>query len=240
MRNRRFASAATPKPFLIITPLFETHVQAAILCSKLTGKQLKIRSGAHDYEGLSYVSPAGVAFIILDTMYLRSISLDTTTNTAWVQSGATLGELYFKIASISKTHGFPAGACSTVAFGGHLGCGNMLRKYELLVDNVLDARIVDVNGRVLDRKAMDLPLPLAFLTLPVAFLPPPLPLPWKLEIGMDTFWLLGFAMDVGLFFGACFPVSDLYAQLALDPTKALIPLMLAFYKTLFRMNYILY
>ncbi|KAF5940008.1 hypothetical protein HYC85_021175 [Camellia sinensis] len=30
-------------------------------------------------------------------------------------------------------------------------------------------------------RAIDLPLPLAFLTLPVAFLPPPLPLPWELE-----------------------------------------------------------
>ncbi|KAL7211231.1 hypothetical protein ACSBR2_014165 [Camellia fascicularis] len=154
MRNHRFASSATPKPFLIITPLFETHVQAAILCSKLTEKQLKIRNGGHDYEGLSYVSPAGVVFIILDTMYLRSISLDTTTNTAWVQSGATLGELYFKIASTSKTHSFPAKACSTVTVGGHLGCGNMLRKYGLSVDNVLDARIVDVNGWVLDRKVI--------------------------------------------------------------------------------------
>ncbi|KAL7212616.1 hypothetical protein ACSBR2_015326 [Camellia fascicularis] len=152
VRNRRFASAATPKPLLIITPLFETHVSATILCFKLTGKQIKIHSGGHNY-----VSPAGVPFIIVDTMYLSSISLDTTTNTAWVQSGATLGELYFKIASISKTHGFPAGACSTVAVGGHLSCGgygDMLRKYGLSVDNVLDARIVDVNGRVLDRKAM--------------------------------------------------------------------------------------
>ncbi|CAL5346456.1 unnamed protein product [Camellia sinensis] len=157
IRNLRFATAATPKPLIIITPLYETHVQAAVLCSKLTGKQLKIRSGGHDYDGLSYVAAAGVPFIILDTFNLRSISLDTTTNTAWVQSGATLGELYFKIASISKTHGFPAGACSTIAVGGHLGCGgygNMLRKYGLSVDNVLDARIVDVNGRVLDRKAM--------------------------------------------------------------------------------------
>ncbi|KAF5931529.1 hypothetical protein HYC85_027700 [Camellia sinensis] len=28
----------------------------------------------------------------------------------------------------------------------------------------------------------DLPFPLAFLALPVAFIPPPLPLPWELEV----------------------------------------------------------
>jgi FAD/FMN-containing dehydrogenase len=44
-----------------------------------------------------------------------------------------------------------------VGVGGHLcggGFGTMLRKYGLASDHILDAHIVDVNGRVLDRKSM--------------------------------------------------------------------------------------
>ncbi|XP_057969889.1 berberine bridge enzyme-like 21 [Malania oleifera] len=155
VRNLRFNTSTTRKPDLILTPLHESHVQAAVICSKSTGMQLKIRSGGHDYEGISYVSD--VPFIILDMFNLRSISVDIKRETAWVQAGATLGELYYRIWEKSKRHGFPAGVGPTVGVGGHIsggGYGNMLRKYGLSVDHVLDAQIVDVNGKILDRKAM--------------------------------------------------------------------------------------
>ncbi|XP_021634101.1 berberine bridge enzyme-like 21 [Manihot esculenta] len=155
IRNARLNTSTTLKPVIILTPRQISHVQAAVVCTKNVGYQLKIRSGGHDYEGISYTSD--VPFFLLDMFNLRSIDVDVKNESAWVQTGATLGEVYYRIWEKSKAYGFPAGVCPTVGVGGHIsggGYGNMLRKYGLAVDNVLDAQIVDANGKLLDRKAM--------------------------------------------------------------------------------------
>ncbi|KAJ7969184.1 reticuline oxidase-like protein [Quillaja saponaria] len=155
IRNLRFSSPTTPKPFFIVTPTHVSHIQASIICSKKFGLEIRIRSGGHDYDGLSYVSE--LPFIILDMFNLCSVNVNIEDETAWVDSGATVGELYYRIAEKSKIHGFPAGVCPTVGVGGHFsggGYGNMMRRFGLSVDNILDAVIVDVNGRVLDRESM--------------------------------------------------------------------------------------
>ncbi|XP_027345474.1 berberine bridge enzyme-like 21 [Abrus precatorius] len=155
IRNARFNTTSTPKPLLVVTPMRESHVQGAVICSKSIGIQLKIRSGGHDYEGISYVSDQ--PFIILDMFQFRNISVDIQNEVVVVQAGATLGEVYYRIWEKSKVHGFPAGVCPTVGVGGHLsggGYGNMLRKHGLSVDHVIDAKIVDANGRILDKETM--------------------------------------------------------------------------------------
>ncbi|PPD85216.1 hypothetical protein GOBAR_DD17876 [Gossypium barbadense] len=150
IHNARFNRTSTLKPTIIITPSDESHVSAAVICSQKVGFQLKIRSGGHDYEALSYTSDK--PFFLLDMYNLRDVSVDIPDESAWVQTGATLGELYYHIWEKSNVHGFPAGVCPTVGVGGHIGGAGL--KYGLTTDYVIDAKIVDVNGKILDRKAM--------------------------------------------------------------------------------------
>lgn len=56
-------------------------------------------------------------------MNLQTITIDERENTAWVQSGATIDELYYEIAQKSSTLGFPAGFCRSVGVGGHFSEG---------------------------------------------------------------------------------------------------------------------
>ncbi|CAN0922723.1 Berberine bridge enzyme-like 18 [Linum grandiflorum] len=124
IRNPRFNTTSTAKPVLVITPKSISHIQATIECSRKHNLQLRIRSGGHDYE---------------------EITVDVASKTAWVQAGATLGELYYAISQKSTTLAFPGGICPTVGIGGYVSGG---------ADNVVDAIFVDANGRTLDRHSM--------------------------------------------------------------------------------------
>ncbi|MBA0778910.1 hypothetical protein Gotri_003199, partial [Gossypium trilobum] len=147
--NLRTFLSATSRPVAIITALHPSHAQAAIICAKRHDFQLRIRSGGHDFEGLSYTSK--FPFVILDMFNLNSIDIDMSTETAWVQAGATTGELYYRIAEKSNVHGFPSGVWTTLGIGGHFsggGYGFLMRKYGLSIDNVIDAQLIDANGRI--------------------------------------------------------------------------------------------
>ncbi|XP_051120064.1 berberine bridge enzyme-like 21 [Andrographis paniculata] len=155
LRNRRFNSTATPKPAAIVTPVSESHVSAAVVCATAAGANLRIRSGGHDTEGSSYVS--GETFVVVDMTNFRSVDVCLKDGTAWVDSGAILGELYYEIWRKSNELAFPSGDCPTVGAGGIIsggGYGNLMRKYGLSIDHVIDARAVLADGRILDRRSM--------------------------------------------------------------------------------------
>ncbi|CAA7054567.1 unnamed protein product [Microthlaspi erraticum] len=154
-KNKRCSNPNNTNLLAIVAATHESHVQATLVCAKINGIQIRIRSGGHDYEGLSYIS--SVPFVILDMNNLRSITVDVPNKKAWVEAGATLGELYTKISEASKTLAFPGGTCPTLGAGGHIaggGYGNLIRKYGISVDHVVDAKLVDVNGNILDRSSM--------------------------------------------------------------------------------------
>ncbi|XP_020593801.1 berberine bridge enzyme-like 22 [Phalaenopsis equestris] len=147
---------SSPKPFLIMTPTHGSHVSAAVLCSKKLNIPLRTRSGGHDYEGLSYTTTSS-SFVLIELRNFRSVNMDLPNNTVWVEAGATLGELYYAIATRSKTIAFPAGICPTVGVGGHFsggGIGTIMRSFSLAIDNIVDAKIVTANGEILNRDSM--------------------------------------------------------------------------------------
>ncbi|KAI4995640.1 hypothetical protein ZWY2020_035543 [Hordeum vulgare] len=162
IRNGKFFTNATVRPLCIITPGpgDASHVQAAVLCGRRQGVRLRVRSGGHDYEGLSYRSSArpSEVFAVVDLgANLRAVRVNRYDSTAWVDSGATIGELYYAVAKNDSRLAFPAGECSTIGVGGHFsggGIGMMMRKHGLSADKVLDAKLVNADGELLDRAGM--------------------------------------------------------------------------------------
>ncbi|CAA7014222.1 unnamed protein product [Microthlaspi erraticum] len=133
-----------------------SHIGSALACARDLPIQVRIRSGGHDFEGLSYTST--VPFFIIDMFNFKSVDVNLTEGTAWADTGATIGELYYRIAEKSNVLGFPAGLCTTLGVGGHFsggGYGNLMRKYGLSVDNVVGSGIVDSNWEYIHRSGFD-------------------------------------------------------------------------------------
>jgi len=170
IQNLRFAGPGVRKPIAVVLPTSQRGVQHAVRCARGASVAIRVRSGGHSYEGQSY-TVTGVApdwlpavdtpFVVIDLMNLDGVRVDAESATAWVESGATLGEVYYAVARASNGYSsslaFSAGSCSTIGVGGHVsggGFGLLSRKFMLAADNALDAVLVDAKGRVLDRRAM--------------------------------------------------------------------------------------
>ncbi|XP_051129294.1 berberine bridge enzyme-like D-2, partial [Andrographis paniculata] len=158
IQNLRFAGAAVPKPAAIVLPASTAEVADSVRCCRKEGFEIRVRSGGHSYEGSSYVSGGAAPFVVVDLMRLDRVHVDVAAATAWVQGGATLGQVYYAITEASGgALGFSAGSCPTVGAGGHIaggGFGLLSRKHGLAADNVVDAHLVVAGGAVLDRAAM--------------------------------------------------------------------------------------
>ncbi|XP_020114974.1 reticuline oxidase-like [Ananas comosus] len=163
IQNLRFSLPDVPKPVAVILPGSKEQLRDAVLCVRRASLVIRVRSGGHSYEGLSYTIAAAPhrgdpPFAVVDLMNLNRVRVDPAESTAWAESGATLGEIYYSVAESSRsTLAFPAGSCSTIGSGGHIsggGFGFLSRKFGLAADNVIDAVMIDAVGRILDRQSM--------------------------------------------------------------------------------------
>ncbi|TKW08858.1 hypothetical protein SEVIR_6G052500v4 [Setaria viridis] len=159
IRNLRFELPGVGKPAAVILPASKRDLQSAVVCARAASLAIRVRSGGHSYEGLSYTTENHVPFVVIDLAGLNRVRVDRRSATAWAESGATLGEVYHAVGlSGGRNLAFSAGSCSTVGMGGHTaggGFGLLSRKYALAADNVIDAVLIDPSGRALTRATMD-------------------------------------------------------------------------------------
>ncbi|XP_021766952.1 reticuline oxidase-like [Chenopodium quinoa] len=157
LQNLRVAKDSTPKPTAIILPESKEQLANSVLCCRGLSLEIIIRCGGHSYEGISSIPRGNNPFVIIDMMNLNRVIVDLESESAWVEGGATLGELYSAIAAHSSYYGFPAGLGPTVGVSGHFsggGIGVLGRKYGLSADNMLDVGLIDAEGRVMGRAEM--------------------------------------------------------------------------------------
>ncbi|KAJ9559960.1 hypothetical protein OSB04_005120 [Centaurea solstitialis] len=158
IQNLRFSgNSSLPKPMVIVFPETKEQLAKTVACARESGMEIRVRCGGHSYEGTSSVAVEGGPFVVVDMTRLDRVSVDAGAGRAWVEAGATLGQMYAAIAEANGTLGFTAGSCPTVGTGGHIsggGFGLLSRKYGLAADNVVDAVLVTADGRLLDRAAM--------------------------------------------------------------------------------------
>ncbi|KZV31292.1 reticuline oxidase-like [Dorcoceras hygrometricum] len=157
IQNLRFSGPSVPKPIAIVLPESREQLISSVICCRKGFWEIRVRCGGHSYEGTSYVSNDESPFVLIDVMNLDRVWVDVESETAWVEGGATLGQTYYAISGSSPVLGFSAGSCPTVGIGGHIaggGFGLLSRKYGLAADNVVDALLIDADGRLLDREAM--------------------------------------------------------------------------------------
>lgn len=155
--NLRFTLPNVTRPVAVVLPSSRDDLRRAILCARGSSLAIRVRSGGHSYEGLSYTTENHVPFVVIDLMNLNRVRVSSGSATAWAESGATVGELYYAVGRSNRSLAFSSGSCSTVGLGGIIsggGFGLLSRKFALAADNVLDAVLIDPNGKTLDRSSM--------------------------------------------------------------------------------------
>ncbi len=132
------------KPALAIRALGAADVAAAIDFARENRLSMAVRSGGHQIAGHAVAEGA----LLLDLSQMRSVRVDPAAKTAWVEPGATLGDLDKETAGYGLA--VPVGVNSTTGIAGLTlggGFGWLTRKYGMTIDNLISADIVTADGK---------------------------------------------------------------------------------------------
>ena len=131
-------------PLAVVRCASPADVAETISLARRSGQPVAVRSGGHCFAGHS--STTG---IVIDVTPMGSVSLSG--GVAVIGAGARLGGVYDALAAHDLT--IPAGCGPSVGIAGLTlggGLGILGRKHGLTCDNLLGARVVLADGRVVD------------------------------------------------------------------------------------------
>jgi len=132
-------------PGLIARCTGAADVIAAVTCARDHGLLLSVRGGGHNVAG-NAVCDGG---LMIDLSLMRGVHVDPRARIAYVQGGATWGDLDRE----SQVFGLatPGGVVSTTGIAGltlHGGMGHLRSKYGLSIDNLRAVDIVTADGQL--------------------------------------------------------------------------------------------
>ncbi|KAG2181420.1 hypothetical protein INT43_009003 [Umbelopsis isabellina] len=139
----------TYTPKAVVYPSTDSQVQAAVKCAAASSIPIAPRCGGHSYEGYSLGGADG--FLIIDVTKMQTVTVDQSTETAWIGAGSKLGPAYLSLWQ-SGNYTIPGGTCPSVGVSGNAlggGYGLLGRKHSVLADNVVALKFVNAKGELL-------------------------------------------------------------------------------------------
>jgi FAD/FMN-containing dehydrogenase len=131
------------RPAMIARCAGSADVRTAVNFARDHGLQLAVRGGGHNIAGSALVNDG----LVIDLSMMRSVQVAPREMRAWVEGGATLGDVDHEAQSFGLAT--PLGINSTTGVGGLTlggGFGWLTRKHGLAIDNLISADIVTANG----------------------------------------------------------------------------------------------
>jgi FAD/FMN-containing dehydrogenase len=133
------------RPGIIVRCAGAADVVRAVNFSRDHGLLLAVRSGGHNIAG-NAVCEGGVT---IDLSRMKSVRVDRAVSRAWVEPGATLGDVDKETQSFGLL--VPTGINSTTGIAGLTlggGFGWTTRKFGLTIDNLMSADVATTDGQV--------------------------------------------------------------------------------------------
>ena len=140
------------KPGVIVQCEKVVDVAPSIAFARKHDLEITIRGAGHNIAGNS-ISDGG---LLIDFSLMKQVNVNTTTNSATVEPGATLGD--FDAAVQNYGLATSVGINSTTGIAGLTlggGFGWLTRKYGMTVDNLLSVNLVTVDGESISASATE-------------------------------------------------------------------------------------